>query len=280
MGRIDKGMKVSELLQHHPELVEVLARFHPHFGLLQNRLLRKIMAPRVTLEQAARIAGVDLREFLRVIGQAVGQEIEEPALETEPKEVPPIERMKPEVLKAIDPARLVPLDVREDIRAGREPFPRIMKAVQALRNDQVLVLRAPFEPIPLYGVLGTKGFAHFAEAAAPDDWTVYFYRPVFTGPQLSVFSRDEEAPRQKTEDRDLGSGAGTITLDVRGLEPPEPMVRVLEALEHLPRGATLLVLHERRPLFLYPKLEERGFEYITQEIAPGDVRIFIRHRNP
>lgn len=271
MERIDKEMKVSELLQHHPGLVEVLARFHPHFGLLRNRLLRKVMAPRVTLEQAARIAGVDLREFLQVIGQAVGLEAEEPALGTEPGEVLPTGRPKPDWLQTIDPARLVPLDVREDIRAGREPFPKIMRAVKALRNDQVLVLRAPFEPIPLYGVLGAKGFAHFAEAAAPDDWTVYFFR--------SQEGRGEEvqekAPQPPPPEREVAM----ITLDVRGLEPPEPMVRILETLEHLPKGATLLVLHERRPLFLYPKLEERGFEYTTQEIAPGDVRIFIRHRN-
>ena len=150
MERIDKRMKVSELLQHHPELVEVLARFHPHFGLLKNRLLQRLMAPRVTVEQAARIAGVNLREFLQVIGQVVGREIEEePALGTEHEKVPPTGGPKLEVLKTIDPAQLVPLDVREDIKAGREPFPKIMRAVKALRNDQVLVLRAPFEPIPL-----------------------------------------------------------------------------------------------------------------------------------
>lgn len=269
--RIDKGIKVSELLQHHPELVDVLARFHPHFGLLKNRLLRKIMAPRVTVEQAARMAGVDLREFLQVIGQALGREIEEePVLGTEPEEVPPTGGPKPEVLKTTDPARLVPLDVREDIRAGREPFPKIMRAVKALRNDQVLVLRAPFEPIPLYGVLGAKGFAHFAEAAAPDDWTVYFFR--------SQEGQGEEVQQKAAEAPPPESGAATITLDVRGLEPPEPMLRVLEALEHLPKGAMLLVLHERRPLFLYPKLEERGFEHTTQEIAPGDVRILIRRK--
>lgn len=271
MEKIDKGMKVSELLKHHPELVEVLARFHPHFGLLKNRFLQRLMAPRVTVEQAARIAGVDLREFLQVIGQVVGREVEEPALETEPEKVPPTGGTKPEVLKAIDPARLVPLDVREDIKVGREPFPKIMRAVKALRNDQVLVLRAPFEPIPLYGVLGAKGFAHFAEAAAPDDWMVYFFR--------GQEGQGEEVQQKATEAPPPESGVATITLDVKGLEPPEPMVRVLAALEHLPKGATLLVLHERRPLFLYPKLDERGFEHTTQEIAPGDVRILIRHRD-
>lgn len=66
------------------------------------------------------------------------------------------------------------------------------------------------------------------------------------------------------------------TLDVRGLEPPQPMVLVLERLEALGAGETLEVLHERRPLFLYPQLEARGFTHQTDEPAAGVVRIRIR----
>ena len=51
-----------------------------------------------------------------------------------------------------------------------------MAAVQALGADQVLVLRAPFEPVPLYGVLDRRGFAHWTESRAPDDWSVWFWR--------------------------------------------------------------------------------------------------------
>jgi hypothetical protein len=53
------------------------------------------------------------------------------------------------------------------------------------------------------------------------------------------------------------------------------MVRVLEAIERLRPGERLLVLHERRPLFLYPQLDERGFAHATEEPAPGLVRILI-----
>ena len=74
------------------------------------------------------------------------------------------------------PVAQVHLDVREDIRRGHEPLARIMAAVKALADDEALVLRAPFEPIPLYDVLGRRGFAHRAERRAPDDWSVTFYR--------------------------------------------------------------------------------------------------------
>jgi len=55
----------------------------------------------------------------------------------------------PAVLERLDPRQRVDLDVREDIRLGREPFSRIMSAVAELGPDQVLVLGARFEPVPL-----------------------------------------------------------------------------------------------------------------------------------
>ena len=38
----------------------------------------------------------------------------------------------------------------------------------------------------------------------------------------------------------------------------------------------LEVIHDRRPLFLYPQLDDRGFAHETDEPAPGIVRIRIR----
>jgi hypothetical protein len=55
--------------------------------------------------------------------------------------------------------RPVHLDVRDDIRSGVEPFARIMAAIKVLGDEETLVLRAPFEPIPLYDVLGRRGLA-------------------------------------------------------------------------------------------------------------------------
>ena len=65
-------------------------------------------------------------------------------------------------------------------------------------------------------------------------------------------------------------------LDVRGLEPPYPLVHILEALDEVGEGGELVVLHERRPVFLYPQLDERGFVHETDEPEPGVVRIRIR----
>jgi tRNA 2-thiouridine synthesizing protein A len=73
-------------------------------------------------------------------------------------------------------------------------------------------------------------------------------------------------------------GPTDVVLDVRGLEPPQPMLRVLEALDRLGAGAALDVRLDRRPVFLYPQLEDRGFAHDTSEPAPGLVRVLVRHR--
>ena len=46
------------------------------------------------------------------------------------------------------------LDVRSELRAGGEPFPRIMQVVTSLEPGQAFRLLATFEPIPLYA--GTR----------------------------------------------------------------------------------------------------------------------------
>lgn len=65
------------------------------------------------------------------------------------------------------------------------------------------------------------------------------------------------------------------TLDVRGLEPPEPLVKILERAASLRPGETLMVVHDRRPIFLYPQLDQRGLRYETDEPETGVVRIRI-----
>jgi hypothetical protein len=70
---ISGDITMARLLDEHPELIEVLARYHSHFKQLRNRLLRRIMAPRVTVAQAARMAGVPADELLAVLRHAVGE---------------------------------------------------------------------------------------------------------------------------------------------------------------------------------------------------------------
>lgn len=70
----------------------------------------------------------------------------------------------------------------------------------------------------------------------------------------------------------------SVQLDARGLEPPQPMMKILEAVAALPAGATLAAHTDRQPLLLYPILEQRGFTYETTTQSDGSHLTHIRHR--
>jgi uncharacterized protein (DUF2249 family) len=251
-------MTVARLLAEHPQLVDFLASYHPHFEKLRRGLVRKVMAPRVTVEQAARMAGISADDLLAALRRQVG-EAESASVPADRSSDPGAPRIRPPLLAVRRP---VHVDVRDDIQRGTEPFARIMAAVKKLRDEEMLVLRAPFEPFPLYDVLGRRGLAHWAERQAADDWSIWFYRDPGA----------EAAPSSTGRPSTVGAAA---RIDVRGLEPPLPMIRVLERLDTLVEGAELEVIHDRRPMFLYPQLEERGFAHETDEPEPGLIRIRI-----
>jgi len=54
------------------------------------------------------------------------------------------------------------------------------------------------------------------------------------------------------------------SLDVRGLEPPEPLERILSELDSLQSDEQLDVTHWREPLLLYPILAEKAWQYKTE----------------
>jgi uncharacterized protein (DUF2249 family) len=180
----------------------------------------------------------------------------------------------------------VVLDIREEIRQGREPFSKIMQAAASLQAAQQLLLLAPFEPLPLFAVMAKRGFYHVARPLGGGDWEVRFMRQTaeptpadppgeacsslrqeaqnFSG---QISSRPNQSPLTSAA---TGSNAGGfIEVDARGLEPPQPMIKILEALSRLPAGATLRARTDRRPMHLYAQLAERGFRAETEEQSDG-----------
>jgi TusA-related sulfurtransferase len=156
------------------------------------------------------------------------------------------------------------LDVRDDLRAGREPLPKILTFVDQLPGDAAWRLLVPFEPIPLLRLMEGRGYRGEARQVAKGDWEV-----IFTPADRRAKPRTPSA-----QPADEPPGPPTIRLDNRGLLPPEPMIRVLEALEALPPDGVLEVWNDREPAFLYPELAARGWHQKTERTGEG-VRILI-----
>jgi tRNA 2-thiouridine synthesizing protein A len=66
-----------------------------------------------------------------------------------------------------------------------------------------------------------------------------------------------------------------LILDNRGLEPPQPMMRTLAALETLGEHETLTIINDRRPMFLFEQLDEQGYRYTTEQQNDGSFKIEI-----
>ena len=260
--------RVSDVLARDESLVEIFIRYAPHFEKLRNRMMRRVMARLVTVEQAARTANAsperlvdELNRALGIAAVATSDDVDGRSTDT----AAATHERHPER------ATIVELDLRDDLRSGREPFSRIMSAVAALGSDEVLHLRSIFEPVPLFAALGKRGFVNESMARAADDWSVWFWRP--------TEDRAVEPPPPAIGDPDdvPADDEHTVHLDVRGCSPPEPMLLTLAALESLDPGQTLVQINSRVPQLLLPMLAERGFAWEIDESRSDRVLVRISH---
>jgi uncharacterized protein (DUF2249 family) len=166
------------------------------------------------------------------------------------------------------------LDVREDLKQGRPPIGRITDAVALLGPGEALILVTPFEPHPLVAMLRTQGFSHRSRRIADAHWETVF-TPDSGGRVAGRAGISEDSPPETPVS---GYSEEIVEIDARGLEPPEPMIRILSALDELPEGCVLRGLTERRPIHLLDAIAERGFRAESFEERPhGSWVTLIRH---
>jgi uncharacterized protein (DUF2249 family) len=73
----------------------------------------------------------------------------------------------------------------------------------------------------------------------------------------------------------MNPGLPEIVVDGRGLEPPEPMERVLAALDKVQPGQQIRFLIHRQPYPLYDLLRRHHYHYETMAGVDGSFEILI-----
>lgn len=265
---VTQNTKISDLIKENKNVIEALASINKHFEKLRNPILRKILASRVTIADAAKIGGSDVETFFKKLAplgficttEAVKNE--NPIME------------QPEFYKTMDPAKVSELDVRPILAGGKDPFNTIMDVLGKLPTDTVLKLVNSFEAVPLIKILSKKGYDYFTVNSEDKLVITYFKKTREPAPEVPVAQLSAEA--NSDFDKLLSSySTSVIKIDVRELEMPQPMVKILNALEKLPNGHALFVQHKKIPQYLLPELAEQNFSWRIKEISEGNVQLLI-----
>lgn len=267
--KITPQTKIIDIIRAHPQIIEVLASYNSRFELLRNPIMRRTFARLATVEHASKVAGVSLTELVKLLNNAIGEKVSEEDIVEEKGDNKQAGIPVKDIIEQ-NQVKTIKLDVRDIMKKGEEPFNIIMHTVANLNKGEALILETIFEPVPLYDVLKKRGFEHYTEALAHDHYKIWFYK---TGWEKVEEEKNSTLNRIKEE-------GNTVYLDVRGLEPPQPMAMILETMAKLDPSKILVVRHERVPMFLYPKLEEKGYTYETHQIDKHNVQLLIRVKKP
>lgn len=266
---ISAKTKISKLIDSNEDTIEVISSINRHFRKLKNPFLRKALAPRVTIADAARIGGVPVCIMIDKLKEIGFKTDDDCGCES----ISPQDKYRNNK-KYIDMRKetIVELDVRPILEGGTDPFEAIMAKLKTMDESHTLKIINTFEPIPLLNILKKKGYAY--ETERPEEGVVHTYLEKFDG------EANEAGDDPKVTELDFDQAEKKFTgkmteVDVRDLEMPMPMVTILEEIEKVTEGHALYVHHKKLPQYLIPELEDRGYKWVSKEVDEANIKLII-----
>jgi hypothetical protein len=267
--KINKNTKISQLIKENPDSIDAIVSINKFFEKLRNPFLRKILASRVTIEDAAKIGGTTVQVFFEKLAP-LGF-FNENTSDVVSKE----ENSIPDFYKSLTAKNLQELDVRNDIAKGNDPFNEIMDVLAQMPHEKVLKVVNTFEPIPLVNLLARKGYESYTLYKEPSlVYTFFKYSGKSNNYKIPEIS-DVEISSDDIAKLVHSFGEKIINIDVRDLEMPMPMVTILSELDVLPAKTLLYVVHSKIPVYLFPELDSRGFKYNVKKNSEDEVLVLI-----
>ncbi|MBJ7881965.1 DUF2249 domain-containing protein [Gelidibacter salicanalis] len=266
MKPINANTKIAHLLKAHPDAMEAIISIDQKFDKLRNPLLRKLLAGRTSIAMASKMAGCQVDDFFSKL-KPLGFEID-----TETVAVVEDKKELPAFITTLTKNQIIDFDVRELLASGKDPLTLILDKMKSIQAGEALKVINTFEPVPLIKMLEKQGFDVYADIISNELVETYFYKrsdntPVEVKPKDGADS-GWDSVMQRFIDK-------LVTVDVRELEMPQPMLTILAELDKLPVDEALYVYHKRIPVFLLPELSDRKFDYRIKEISEGEVRLLI-----
>lgn len=166
--------------------------------------------------------------------------------------------MNTEVTSASTTMDLTRFDVR--VIPCRQKHALIFARWKELPVGAHFVLVNDHDPVPLY-------YQFAAQFPGAFNWEYLVEGPEEFQVKITRLAASPAQPAIVPPSKGCGAASSDTEVDARGLEPPEPMMRILSAVETLKPGATLRARTDRRPVHLYPELDARGVRYASEQAA-------------
>jgi hypothetical protein len=263
---ITPSTRISAILKNCPQALEAIISISPAFEKLRNPVLRKLLAGRVTIKDAAKIGKCSAQKFFNVL-LPLGLRFE--GFGEEAKGDKLIYSSFPDERKKT----AIRMDVRMDLAAGLDPLNKIIEALNRLKETELLCIVNTFEPLPLLRIIAKRGFSF--EVAIDEHNNVLSWIGRENAVILGDGAKINMLRRSSFESRVSFFFERLQFLDVSTLEMPGPMMQILDGLEKLPAGHALLVSHRKIPLLLFAELHDNGFLCDVCEFSEGNVQLLF-----
>ncbi|HTN36806.1 MAG TPA: DUF2249 domain-containing protein [Arachidicoccus sp.] len=316
MIHLSPQTRISALIQDNKASIDAISTLAKPLEKLKNPLLRKLMANRITIEEAARMGGCTVEDFYRVL-RPLGFTVADPETKDNaaaknnfennsdiasklPGMMATQASVKPDWLIDLPAAKIHEFDVREMLASGHDPLKEIMQQFRQVPVGQVLCIINTFIPTPLVHLLAKNQALTYTEKSAEKCFYTYFLKlDKKKGQEEKQLNQEQQSretakttlPKQSSAEKIQTLTAAefatikakypsdqTKEIDVRALEMPEPMHRILEALKVLPADHLLFVHHKRIPIYLLEQLEmEAGYQIFILPQSETAVKLMIMH---
>jgi uncharacterized protein (DUF2249 family) len=254
--------RLVRALDEIPGALEYVVGLNPHdFGRLRHGMMRKYMAPRITLGRIAAMVKMPeatlLGDLAALSGGTATAVLPEGSAGASVRRQSPSE--PPPWLGAAEAGGVHIVDLLPIDKAPGDPLPPINAGIKRLEPGGVLMIRHKWEPQPLYDVWSKMHLEWYARPAEHDTWEIFVHRP----PNVSMTG----AP-------------GSPMVDLPHLPPRERAPRLIAMFEQLRVGEALTALAERAdwlPDVLAALDREHAGAYTVEERTEKDrltLRIF------
>jgi len=251
--------KISDALQKHPELKNVLKGLSPKFKKLDNAIIFKMVSKWATFSDVAKIGGLSICELLHTINKTIGTEEELPkyapdCIKENDEKI--YNEKTPDWVK--ETKQMILLDVRD-----RDDFflPEVLSAINRLQEEQALLVINSFYPAPLINMIEEKGNKSYYQKVSAVEHHLHIKG------QKKVVNENWMDDKESFE-----------IVDVRKWKK-DPFSELIKKANETPIGEGFRLIQKFVPTPLINMIEPLGYETFVEEKGMFEHHIYFFHKH-